>query len=734
MATTYKVYRDDVLIASPSLKTYTDTGLTDDVTYGYQVSAVVNGVEGPKTNKVFATPTAVPPPPPPPPPPGGYVDVNVPGAIDATGATDVSTALMAFLNGVAPNSRVLFPPNSTYRCDIALKISGRNNVWFEGQGSTKLQANGIGFNEDYSLFYFQASGGGNNNIIVHGFNLIGSSTTPGIFVSGKEGQHGVLVDGGSNFEIYGNTGSACWGDFVEVNSGASNIKIHDNSPINCGRNSVSIIHGHDVDIYNNNFPHSGYMPFDVEPNTAAQPCYNIKYRNNVSGFWSNAFFAVDGTGTGAVLHDIEITGNTSNGKSLLSIITGPGRKTNITFTGNTSNVSVGGPVLEFHHVDGLKVYSNTQPLSSGTLLLLDDCPGAVTSPPTPPVATGVYGPAINIDSKANLQIGWTDHAKVSHRFRATQTSTITSVKFQQRGGPIYSGGNGGTCRVSIQADNGGNPSGTIIGSSGTLSPGNPGVWTTFLPVTVSASVTAGTLYHVVLENTAGDPVNNYFSINDVYVFNAVTPRQPKFSDTDYAVLYAAPSTWSVQNKYTSDMDITYANGAHDGMGYIQNMIELYGTISGSSMVREHFTASATKNCNAVYVRVRRGSGSDPLIIRVKQGTTVIATVSVPASAIPNATSPGGDNGGSVWVGGSLLCTLTNGQTYDVELSSASSSSWSAAPIRKATSNSTSGSAWSTSLFFNDGVGQKTSNGGSSWSDMYAFDNPNPDIQFYFKTT
>jgi hypothetical protein len=62
MTTTYNVYRNGTLRTSGlTSPTYVDTGLTDGTTYTYAVSATVNGIEGPKSSPVLATPTAIAP-------------------------------------------------------------------------------------------------------------------------------------------------------------------------------------------------------------------------------------------------------------------------------------------------------------------------------------------------------------------------------------------------------------------------------------------------------------------------------------------------------------------------------------------------------------------------------------------------------------------------------------------------------------------------------------------------
>jgi hypothetical protein len=351
---------------------------------------------------------------------------------------------------------------------------------------------------------------------------------------------------------------------------------------------------------------------------------------------------------------------------------------------------------------------------------------APTPTATPgPAITGIYGAPLNVDTKANLQVGWTDHARLAHRFRASTTSTITSVRFAQRGGSVYSGGTGGTMRVSIQGDSDGLPSGAAIDAA-TYTPGNPsGAWATYAAVTLSAPVVKGRLYHVVFENTDPDPVANYISVNELFVYGpALQPRQPAFADADYAVLYAASTPWAVQDNFTADMDVAYADGGHDGVAYIQNMTEYFGTISGSATVREHFTVIGNGHIvSSAAVRVRRASGADPLVVSIRQGSTVLVSAEVPADSVP-VSAAGGDDGGSVWASVTFpTITLVAGTTYDLLLTTAATSVYTAAPIREGTD------VGMASFAFRGGSGQASPNG-NDWKDL--FDRSPVDLQFYFR--
>lgn len=352
---------------------------------------------------------------------------------------------------------------------------------------------------------------------------------------------------------------------------------------------------------------------------------------------------------------------------------------------------------------------------------------AVPSPtiaptPTPSASAGgtaFWGSAIYADTKANLRV---DGNRVAHRFRASTTSTITSVRWQERGGSGYSSGTGGRIRLSLQADAGSGPSGAIIGTPGTFGPKVPsgGI---FDAVTMSGSVVKGQLYDIVFENLDPSPASNYISVNETFVYTAISPRQARFADSDYAVLYGT-SSWSVQSKYTADMDVSYADGTHDGDAYI-GMIGISGqavyagTISGSSQVRETLGA-APFLVSTASVRIRRTSGSDPLTVSlITSAGAVVGQGQVPASVVP-ATASGGDNGGSSWVTVNFPPTAFAGG--ELLLTTAASSTWTAAPIREGTDV-----GFAPSLGFPGGTAQVSTDNGGTWHEMYSA--PVLDLQF-----
>ena len=265
-------------------------------------------------------------------------------------------------------------------------------------------------------------------------------------------------------------------------------------------------------------------------------------------------------------------------------------------------------------------------------------------PPTPvPVTGSVYGSGLMGDSRANLQVGWTNRKQISYRFRSRGGDAI-SVRVQERGGPVYSGGNGGMIKATLQKDNGqGQPDGTPLATV-TWSPGNPKnadgslqhweVWTNHW-FTAPAALAKDGLYHLRFENVAADPVANYISLNGLFHFGSTpSPRTAAFSD-DFAFMYGPP--FVVQVAYVPIFDLAYADGGHDGQAYIGTLADKYGLVNGSAkMVREKFTVSGgNRQIQKAHVRVKRISGSGDLVLTLeKQDGTLLAQGRVAASAIP----------------------------------------------------------------------------------------------------
>src|SRR5947199_3825661 len=100
--TNYKIYRglapttETLLATVGNVLTYTDTSVTNGVTYYYQVSAVNGAGEGPRSNEASATPS-----PPPPPPPDFGISATPASLSIQIGSSGTSTIALTSLNGFA---------------------------------------------------------------------------------------------------------------------------------------------------------------------------------------------------------------------------------------------------------------------------------------------------------------------------------------------------------------------------------------------------------------------------------------------------------------------------------------------------------------------------------------------------------------------------------------------------------------------------------------------------------
>jgi len=398
----YRVYRNGVLVASPSASPYTDTGLTNGVTYSYQISAVTSGaVEGPKSAVVTviagvpSRPWAAP---------VTTATYEVPGAITHDGSADASTALNAWIATVPDGSVIDFPLGSsaTYLMNLGIALTNRNNLIFQGNGA-RLLANGSGSNQGASLFHLNQ---GNSHISILNFVLTGNNPQglPYIYDIGTEAQSGVSIWGSSYVEVANCTISHTYGDAVYINGNgitwapSDSIWVHDNVGTYLGRNAVSPISATNLIVERNNFDLIGMHVFDIEPDYSQQINAYITFRNNVIGrygynsVYTSYFFAANGA-TGQK-HDITVSGNTVVGNpaqgngygpvglnAVMAVLSSP-RSYNVTFTSNSTSQTVPGPALDFEHIDTVTVQHNTQPLSSGVLGLYTDCT-SVTSAPNP---------------------------------------------------------------------------------------------------------------------------------------------------------------------------------------------------------------------------------------------------------------------------------------------------------------------------------------------------------------
>ena len=334
-----------------------------------------------------------------------YTDYNVPSNIDATGATDVTTALNNWIatvpNGTSTkHTRIVFPQNAVYMLSRGILITGRSHVTFWGNGTTiKVNPNATGPYQYTSAFNVGwryggsptagiSSGQSNTDIRITGFSGRASHIPiEGNFYATYENQAFIEAGSTDGLEVDNNTNIRGFGgDFMRIHG--NNIHIHNNSQINAGRQFVSVIEGSNILIEDNSMGKVGYFFLDVEPNNSYEDVTDVEFINNTGESHSQGLTGgILAVGSGkpgsyGTIGRIYVRDNTLTGTSKAALNTYIGqnsgnRMSDIAITGNravgpvstaqcnTNTTGRNGGLIQVKVVDGLTVTGNTQPGLSG---------------------------------------------------------------------------------------------------------------------------------------------------------------------------------------------------------------------------------------------------------------------------------------------------------------------------------------------------------------------------------
>ncbi|MFL5758044.1 MAG: hypothetical protein ACJ77N_17325 [Chloroflexota bacterium] len=317
--------------------------------------------------------------------------------VDATGATDVTSKLQAFIAGSPRGSVVCLAPGGRYRTEGTLELEETNNLTIDGRGATIFATERSG--DPRVQIGTSAPGSTIRNLTIQGFWP--DAGTANAVNPGYEGNHGIAVRGASDVEIGpGVQITDVAGDGVYLTSGgdepsikwADRVRIHDSTIKRTGRMGVAITDGaRNIGIEDNAFDAIALYVFDIEPNGhvfngEAAGADNVRFSDNRIGSYglSPALtpLMVAGTGNGPQTN-VEVSRNVVTGLPLrigVWSVEGSPRE-NFWITDNTSDTVAEGPTMTFEGVKGLTLSGNTQPLSGGPLARISD---TVTTAPDLP--------------------------------------------------------------------------------------------------------------------------------------------------------------------------------------------------------------------------------------------------------------------------------------------------------------------------------------------------------------
>jgi hypothetical protein len=313
----------------------------------------------------------------------------VPAAIDATGRTDVSSGLNAFIAAVPDGGTIVFPANGQYRIEGTLHVENKTNIRVDGNGSLFFartdgsnvrlpscnQHPGWASCREPNRLRPQWSFLGDHNILVRDVNVRGSNPD-----AGPKGEYNPLLEAQHGFQIVGTDGivldhvsaRAVWGDFVNVGVGlvgrrytmSTNVLVENSTFRGSSRQGWSVTDAQHVTFVHNSIDQVRRSLIDLEANTATDVIAYVTIEGNTLG--RSRLCTVANGGAGAIEHDFVISGNHMlSGVMLQACLRGTAhaRRRNLTVSGNVGSRTPNSPMLSVAYFDNITVRNNVQQFS-----------------------------------------------------------------------------------------------------------------------------------------------------------------------------------------------------------------------------------------------------------------------------------------------------------------------------------------------------------------------------------
>jgi hypothetical protein len=371
-------------------------------------------------------------------------------------------------------------------------------------------------------------------------------------------------------------------------------------------------------------------------------------------------------------------------------------------------------------------------------LLAAACGLGASGTPAAGGRTAWIGPRLGADSLANTRIGGPFGTTLAFGFRPKWSGSVTSVRFyvvvnSDGSGGEYSGGDGGTLRVSLTtANDAGLPAAVPLAST-ELRPRIDAISFPLARFDSPPSVVAGRSYYIVFTNTSPHPSENWVSVNALLAPSAGVPPPPNalsggvlLGDSEDGG--ATPTNWRPRAQGSGDVYMPIidvagpVDGQHIGVGYMESWISNPKPIADSAAVRELFTYKGTGRTRVIQalVRLRRtGDYVGPLGVRLEDPRgKALAVSNVPGSRVPSG-EPG-------WVSATFRhpAVVKPGQKLALVLRSAGGT-FETFPLRKGSAFGFDGST-----IFSWGYAQFSSSGSwAGWDQWGDSNRSDGDLQF-----
>jgi hypothetical protein len=313
----------------------------------------------------------------------------VPTAIDATGRTDVSSGLNAFIAAVPDGGTIVFPANGHYRIERTLVVENKTHVTINGNGSLFFATIDTPIprlpscnqhptwpscrepNRARAQWRFL----GDHDMVVRDVNVRGSDQH-----AGPNGVYSVLLEAQHGFTIVGTDGIVLdhvsardvWGDFVNVGIGlvgrrwiaSTNVLVENSTFFGSSRQGWSITDAQHVTFANNRIDQVRRSLIDLEANRDTDVIAYVTIRDNTLG--RSRLCTVSNWGAAGVEHDFVISGNHMVPGVAMQVClrgTARARRSNLVISGNVSSRPQNGPIFNIAYFDNITVRNNVQQFS-----------------------------------------------------------------------------------------------------------------------------------------------------------------------------------------------------------------------------------------------------------------------------------------------------------------------------------------------------------------------------------